>query len=122
MKTYDSGISLVFKVTNTSSRCDEHPQESKNKNYGYLDNIIECNFNSFKLFLFDVKRYRLQMHEHDEEITFIYEHSNGIPMIKTTMFENREDHYVFPSQCEQVFYSKVPSKRDWSFIVRYDRR
>jgi hypothetical protein len=32
------------------------------------------------------------------------------------------DRYVFPSQCEQVFYSKVPGKRDWSFVVRYDPR
>jgi hypothetical protein len=43
-------------------------------------------------------------------------------MIKTTVFEKTNDRYVFPSQCEQVFYSKVPSKRDWSFVVRYDPR
>jgi hypothetical protein len=43
-------------------------------------------------------------------------------MIKTIVFENENDSYVFPSQCEQVFYLKVLGKRDWSFIVRYDRR
>jgi hypothetical protein len=61
------------------------------------------------------------MHEHDEERTII-QHENGFPMIKMTIFEKTNDRYVFPSQCEQVFYSKVPGKRDWSFVVRYDPR
>jgi hypothetical protein len=30
--------------------------------------------------------------------------------------------YVLPSQCEQVFYSEVPGKVGWSYIVRYDPR
>jgi hypothetical protein len=47
------------------------------------------------------------MHEHDEEITVI-QHANGFLMIETTIFEKTNDYYVFPSQCEQVFYSKVP--------------
>jgi hypothetical protein len=38
------------------------------------------------------------------------------------MFERGHDHYVFPSQCEHVFYSNVPGERDWSFVVRYDPR
>jgi hypothetical protein len=61
------------------------------------------------------------MHQHDEERTVI-QHANRFPMIKTPVFEKTNDHYVFPSQCEQVFYSKVPGKRDWSFVVRYDPR
>jgi hypothetical protein len=43
-------------------------------------------------------------------------------MIKTTVFEKTNDRYVFQSQCEQVFYSNVPGRRDWSFVVRYDPR
>jgi len=61
------------------------------------------------------------MHEHDEEKT-VTQHCNGLSMIKTTFFEKTNDHYVFPGQCEQVFYSKVRCKRDWSFVVRYDPR
>ena len=61
------------------------------------------------------------MHEHDEEITII-QHANKFLMIKTTVFEKENDHYVFPSQCEQVFYSKVPGKKDCSFVFRYDPR
>jgi hypothetical protein len=59
------------------------------------------------------------MHEHDEE-EIVMQHANELLMIKTMVFEKANDRYVFPSQCEQVFYSKVPSKRDWSFVVRYD--
>ena len=61
------------------------------------------------------------MHEHDEERTVI-QHANDFFIIKTTVFGGRNYHYVFLSQCEQVFYSKVPGERDWSFVVRYDPR
>jgi hypothetical protein len=30
--------------------------------------------------------------------------------------------YVLPSQCEQLFYSEVPGKASWSYVVRYDPR
>ena len=100
---------------------DKHHRESENRYYGFLNDIIECDFNSFKLVLFDVKWYRLRMHERDEERTVI-QHANIFSMIKTTLFERGHDRYVFPSQCEQVFYSNVPSEMDWSFVVRYDPR
>jgi hypothetical protein len=120
-KTSDSGIIVVFQVTNVSSRSGIRPRESENRYHGFLNDIIECDFNSFELVLFNVKWYRLQMHEHDEERTII-QHANGFLMIKKTVFEKSNDRYVFPSQREQVFYSKVPGKRDWSFVVIYDPR
>jgi hypothetical protein len=98
-KTSDSGIAAVFQVTNVSSRSDRHPREFKNRYYGYLNDILECDFNSFKLVIFDVKWYRLRMHGCDEERTVI-QHANGFPMIKTMMFERGHDRYVFLSQCE----------------------
>jgi hypothetical protein len=58
-KTFDSGITAVFQVTNVSSRSDKCPRESENRYYEFFNDIIECDFNSFKLFLFDVKWYRL---------------------------------------------------------------
>ena len=86
-----------------------------------MEHIVECGFNSFKLVLFAIKWYRLQMYEHDEEITII-QHANVLTMIKTIVFEGWNDRYVFLSQCEQVFYSKVPGDKDWSFVVTYDPR
>jgi hypothetical protein len=58
-KTYDSGITAVLQVTNVSSRSDRRPREYENRYYGFLNDIIECDFNSFKLVFFDVKWYRL---------------------------------------------------------------
>jgi hypothetical protein len=69
----------------------------------------------------NVKWYRLRIHKRDEERTVI-KHVNRFPMIKTTVFERGHDRYVFPSQCEHVFYSNVLAERDWSFVVRYDPR
>ena len=44
-------------------------------------------------------------------------------MINTRSFEPVGDEpYVLPSQCEQVFYSEVPHKQGWSFVVRHDPR
>jgi hypothetical protein len=98
-KNYYSGITTVFQVTNVSSRSDRHPKEYENRYYGYLNDILECDFNSFKLVLFNAKWYRLRMHERDEEINVI-QHANRFPMIKTTTFERGQDRDVFPRQYE----------------------
>ena len=43
-------------------------------------------------------------------------------MVNTSLFELGAEPYVLPSQYEQVFYSKVPGKVGWSFVVRHDPR
>jgi hypothetical protein len=102
-KTFDCGIIVVFEVTNVSSRSDKHPKVSENQYYGYLEDILECDFKSFKIVLFDVKWYRLRMNERDPNRTVILR-DNEFTMVNTRSFELGTDHYVLPSQCEQVFY------------------
>ena len=80
------GIATVFKVTNISSRNDMHPQQYENRYYDILDDIIECDFNSFKVVLFIVKWYRLWLNQNDSNRTII-EHDSGFTMIKTRLFE-----------------------------------
>ena len=82
MKTSDCGITVVFKVTKISFRSDKNPKEIENRYYAHLEDIIECDFNSFKIFLFEVKLYRIQMHERDAERNVI-DHDNGFTMINT---------------------------------------
>ena len=48
-KTFDSRINTVFQVTNVSSRSDKHPKLYENSYYVYLEDIIECEFNSFSV-------------------------------------------------------------------------
>jgi hypothetical protein len=86
-----------------------------------LEDIIECDFNSFKIVLFEVKWYMLRMHECNLERTVI-EHDNGFTMVNTREFEPVTEPYVLPSQCEKVFYLEVPGKVGWSYVVRYDPR
>ena len=43
-------------------------------------------------------------------------------MVNTRLFDPGTEPYVLPRQCEQVFYSKVPGKAGWSFVVRHDSR
>ena len=61
------------------------------------------------------------MNERDLDRTIIM-HDNGLTMVNTRSFEPRIDPHVLPSQCEQVFYSKVPGREGWLFVVRYDPR
>ena len=58
-KTSNCGINAIFQVTNVSSRSDKHPEVSENMYYGYLEDIIECDFNSFKIVMFEVKWYMI---------------------------------------------------------------
>jgi hypothetical protein len=67
MKTLDCGITVVFKITKISSRSDRNPEETENRYYGHLEDIIECDSNSFKIVLFEVEWYKLQMHKCDPE-------------------------------------------------------
>jgi len=121
-KTCDSGISAVFEVTNVSSRSDRRPELSENRYYGYLEDIIDCDFKSFKIILFVVKWYKLRLNRFDPDRTVI-EHANGFTMVNTRSLESRtSEPYVLPSQCEQVFYSEVPGRQGWSFVIRHDPR
>ena len=87
-----------------------------------MDDIIECDFNSFKLVLFVVKWYRLRLNQNDHDRTVI-KHKNGFTMINTRLFEPVGNKiYVIPSQCEKVFYFGVPRKSGWSFVVKHDPR
>ena len=61
------------------------------------------------------------MNQRDLNKTII-EHDNGITMVNTRLFELGTEPYVLPSQCGQVFYSEVPGKVGWLFVVRHDPR
>jgi hypothetical protein len=108
-KTTNSGIIVVFQVTDVSSRSDKHPRLTENRYYGYLDDIIKCDFKSFKIILFEVKWYRLWINEHEPEIIVI-QHENVFTMVNTRTFEMGLEIYVLPSQCEKVFYCEAPDK------------
>jgi hypothetical protein len=79
-KTSDCGINAVFQATNVSSRSERHPTVSENRYYGYLDDILECDFKSFKLLRFEFKWYKLRMNETDPKRTVI-KHANRLPWL-----------------------------------------
>ena len=61
------------------------------------------------------------MNECDPDRTVI-EHANGFTMVNTRELEPGTKTCAIPSQYEKVFYSEVPGKAGWSYIVRYDPR
>ena len=98
-KTSYCGIFIVFEETNVSSRSDRHPKLSENRYYGCLEDILQCDFKSFKVVLFIVKWYMLQLNQCDPDRTII-EHDNGFTMVNKRLFETGTKPYVLPSQCE----------------------
>ena len=87
-----------------------------------MEDIIDCDFKSFSLVLFVVKWYRLRLNQRDPDRTVI-EHANGFTMVNTRALEPRtSEPYVLPSQCEHVFYSEVPNRVGWSFVIRHELR
>jgi hypothetical protein len=98
-KTFDCGITTVLQVTNVSSKSDRNPKVSENIYYGYLNDILECDFKSFKLVMFEVKWYMLRMNEHDIE-RIVIDHENGFTMVNARTLELGIEIYVLPSQCE----------------------
>ena len=120
-KNSDCGINAVFEVTNVSYRIDRHPKILENRYYGYLEDIVQCDFNSFKLVLFVSKWYRLLLNQRDPATTII-ECDNGLTMVNTRNLERASELYVLPHQCEHVFYSTVLVRGGWLYVVRYDPR
>ena len=61
------------------------------------------------------------MTKHDLDRTDI-KHANKFTMVNTRNFEPGSQPYVLPRQCDQVFYSEVPGRVGWSYVVIYDPR
>ena len=101
-KTSDYGISAVFEVINVSSRSDRHPELSENRYYGYLEDILHCDFKSFKVVLFIVKWYRLRLNQRDLDRTII-EHDNGFTMVNTRFFEPGTKPMFFQANVNKYF-------------------
>ncbi len=95
-KTCDFGITTVFQVTNVSSRTDRHPRLTRNRYYGYLHDIINCDFKSFMIILFEVKWYRLWINERGPKRN-VMQHDNSFTMVNTRTFELSLESYVLPS-------------------------
>ena len=43
-------------------------------------------------------------------------------MVNTRLFELGTEPYVLPRKCEHVFYSELPGRWGYSFVVRHDSR
>ena len=86
-----------------------------------MEDIIHCEFKSFKVFLFIFKWYKLRLNQHEPDKT-ILEHDNGFTMVNTRLFEPGIEPYVLPSQYKHVFYYEVLGKVGWSFVMRHDPR
>ena len=67
-----------------------------------LKKPIDSDFNSFKILLFEVKWYRLWMHEHDTERTVI-EHDNGFTMVNTRDLKRVQSLMFFQVNVSKYF-------------------
>ena len=100
-KTSYSRVSSVFEVTNVSSRTEKHPEVSENQYYGYLEDIIQCDFKSFKVVLFVVKWYRLRLNQRDPDRNII-KHDN-LPWLIQGFFSQEQSPMFFQANVNMYF-------------------
>ena len=55
-----------------------------------MDDIVECDFNSFKIVLFVIKWFRLRLNQNDPDRTII-EHDSRFTIINTMSFKPLRD-------------------------------
>jgi len=84
-----------------------------------VQDILEHNFKSFKVVLFNAILFRnIVAGNHPTT----YMHENGFCIIDHTRFEQTDEPYVFPDQCEQIFLCHHPTKWSKSFVIEYNPR
>ena len=108
-KTSYCGIFAVFEVANVSSRSDRHLELSENRYYGYLEDILQCDFKSFKVVMFISKWYKLRLNQHDPDRTII-EHDNGFTMVNTRLFEPKRRPMFFQDNVNMYFTQRFQVK------------
>jgi len=118
-KTIDCGIATYFIVDFQSHVRDGNIKTDTLRYYGLIEDILELNFRSFKVVLFEAKWFRnIVVGNHPTT----YMHENGFCIINHTRFEQTDEPYVFPDQCEQIFLCCHPTERSKSFVIEYNPR
>ena len=51
-----------------------------------------------------------------------YMHENGFCIINYSRFEQTDEPYLFPDQCEQIFLCCHPTECSKSFVIEYNPR
>lgn len=97
--TYDSGVMATFdqersSTDNTDIRLDY---------YGLIQDILEVNYRRFSMFLLDVKWFKVV--KTGRGATVRRDQSGFYAIDSKVVWTNKEDTFVFPHQCEQVYSS-----------------
>ena len=116
--TQDCGVEVDFDQSSRSSHRDQNLIRGTLGYIGKMQEIIEVDFSYFQCVIFKCKWWdtfdRNNVKE-DRNSRWIYINSRN-------MWDEAKEPYVFPKDCNQVFFYLDVLDRDWWFVLRYNPR
>ena len=109
--TYDSGISATFDQETFAGS----GQFQKYTYYGHISEILAIGYQSFELYILDVKWYQAVIGGSRPSIKVA---QNGFVVVDSRrLWSNCTDTFVLPDQCDQVCYHPVHGDLNWLYVV-----
>ncbi|MCO5556418.1 hypothetical protein L7F22_009967 [Adiantum nelumboides] len=83
--------------------------------YGHIDQILGIGSRSFDIHILDVKWYAAVTGGQRPSIKVA---QNGFVVVDSTrLWTNQDDTFVFPNQCDQVFYYPMHGDTNWKYVI-----
>ena len=97
--TYDSGVMATFDQERSSTDNTDIQLDY----YGLIQDILEVNYRRFSMFILDVKWFKVVKTRRDATVR--RDQSGFYAIDSKVVWTNKDDTFVFPHQCEQVYSS-----------------
>ena len=109
--TYDSGVLATFNQETIA----RNGQFQKYTYYGHISEILAIGYHSFELYILDVKWYQVVIGRPRPSIKVA---QNGFVVVDSRcLWLNPMNTFVFPNQCDQVFYHPVHGDENWLYVI-----
>ena len=111
-------MEVKFDQYSHSNRHDENLIEGILGYIGKIQEIMQVDFSYFQCFIFRCKWW-----DTFDENNVKVDHDSGLICINSKkMLVEMKEPYVFPKDCNQVFFYRDVLDKDWWFVLRHDPR
>ncbi|MCO5583248.1 hypothetical protein L7F22_037157 [Adiantum nelumboides] len=113
--TFDSGVMAKFEQASRRRATDQNIVIAKMQNFGLLKEIINADYRSFTILIFDVQWFKVIME--GPNATVRRDVSGFIEVDSTKPWIDLRDTFVLPEHCEQVIFYPKPSAERWWYVI-----
>ena len=111
-------MEVEFDESSRSSHRDERQREGKLSYVGKIQEVMQVDFSYFQCVIFKCKWWDT----FDRNNEKVGRDSGLICINYKKMLVEIKEPYIFPKDCNQVFFYPDVLDRDWWFILRHDPR